>query len=69
MEVKMNNTPTNELRYVKRIVPAPEYGADAGKCVQVLQQKWATYWSDDMGGTGGSREREVGCLAHWQGTG
>jgi len=36
----MNNTPTNELRYVKRIVPAPEYGADAGKCVQVLQQKW-----------------------------
>ena len=40
MEVKMNNTPTNELRYVKRIVPAPEYGADAGKCVQVLQQKW-----------------------------
>ena len=47
----MNNTPTNELRYVKRIVPAPEYGADAGKCVQVLQQKWATYWSDDMGGS------------------
>jgi hypothetical protein len=43
-------TPTNELRWVTRTVPAPEFGEDVGKRIQVLQQKWTQYWSDDMGG-------------------
>jgi len=40
--------PTNELRWVMREVPA-----SFGKyhMLKILQQKWATYWSDDMGGS------------------
>jgi hypothetical protein len=33
-------TPTNELRFVERVVPAPEYGQDMEKTVRILQQKW-----------------------------
>lgn len=33
-------TPTNELRWVERSVPAREYGPEVGKIVHVLQQKW-----------------------------
>ena len=33
-------TPTNKLRFVKRIVPAPEYGPNIVKAIRVLQQWW-----------------------------
>lgn len=34
--------PTNRLRFVERVVPAPEYGEGVGKNVHILQQWWAT---------------------------
>jgi hypothetical protein len=44
-------TPTNELRFAEREVPAHMDGTNVvTKTVRVLQQKWALYWSDDMGG-------------------
>ena len=33
-------TPTPKLRFVERIVPAPEHGKDIGKTVRILQQWW-----------------------------
>ena len=33
-------TPTNKLRFVERVVPAPEHGVGIGKKVQILQQWW-----------------------------
>jgi len=33
-------TPTNELRWIERIVQAPGRGAEIGIMVLVLQQKW-----------------------------
>jgi len=41
---------SNELRWINRTIPAPEHGPDGGKDILVLQQKWVTYWSNDMGG-------------------
>jgi hypothetical protein len=39
-------TPTPKLRFVERIVPAPEYGQDIGKTVRILQQWWEhTEWN------------------------
>ena len=35
-------TPSNELRWVERSVPAREYGPEVGKTIHVLQQKWVT---------------------------
>lgn len=32
--------PTNELRWVERVIPAGEYGQDLCKIIHVLQQKW-----------------------------
>jgi hypothetical protein len=47
--------PTNELRWVVResteIVERHELYTPAKTItIHVLQQKWADYWSDDMGG-------------------
>ncbi len=47
--------PTNELRWVVResteIVERHElYTTAKTITIHVLQQKWADYWSDDMGG-------------------
>jgi len=36
-------TPTPKLRFVERVVPAPEYGKDIGKKVRILQQYWEDY--------------------------
>jgi len=49
-------TPTNELRFVER--PLEIVGVDPSikRNVRVLQQKWALYWSEEMGG--GERESE-----------
>jgi len=33
-------TPTPKLRFVERVVPAPEYGEGIGKTVRILQQWW-----------------------------
>ena len=33
-------TPTPKLRFVERVVPAPEYGENTGKTIIVLQQWW-----------------------------
>lgn len=32
--------PTNRLRFIERVVPAPEYGEGVGKTVRILQQWW-----------------------------
>jgi hypothetical protein len=32
--------PTAKLRFVERVVPAPEYGQDIGKTIRILQQWW-----------------------------
>jgi hypothetical protein len=34
--------PTNRLRFVERVVPAPEHGEGIGKYVRILQQWWAS---------------------------
>ena len=36
-------TPTPKLRFVERIVPAPEYGEGIGKTVRILQQYCEDY--------------------------
>jgi len=33
-------TPTPKLRFVERVVPAPEHGEGIGKTVRILQQWW-----------------------------
>jgi hypothetical protein len=33
-------TPTTRLRFIERVVPAPEHGEDIGKRVRILQQWW-----------------------------
>lgn len=33
-------TPTPKLRFVERVVPAPEHGEGIGKKVRILQQYW-----------------------------
>jgi hypothetical protein len=38
-------TPTAKLRFVERVVPAPEYGEGIGKTVRILQQ----WWEDSSG--------------------
>ena len=32
--------PTPKLRFVERVVPAPEHGENIGKTVRILQQLW-----------------------------
>jgi len=57
-------TPTNELRWVIREKREPwpdpwnmriddigQLLTEKGSSWSVLQQKWATYWSEDMGGS------------------
>lgn len=34
----MTGTPTFHLRFVERVIPAPENGAGVGKTVRILQQ-------------------------------
>ena len=34
--------PTAKLRFVERVVPAPEHGKNIGKKVRILQQWWAS---------------------------
>ena len=48
-------TPSNELRWIARehteIIEQHElYTTSKSTIIHVLQQKWAVYWSDDMGG-------------------
>lgn len=38
-------TPTPKLRFVKKVVPAPEYGENIGKTDCILQQ----WWEDSSG--------------------
>lgn len=33
-------TPTPKLRFVERVVLAPEHGEDIGKTIRILQQWW-----------------------------
>jgi hypothetical protein len=33
-------TPTPKLRFIERVVPAPEHGEGIGKRVRILQQWW-----------------------------
>jgi hypothetical protein len=35
-------TPTPKLRFVERVVPAPEHGEGIGKTVRILQQWWVS---------------------------
>lgn len=44
-------TPTTHLRFVERVVPAPEHGEGIGKKVRILQQWWAPFrtFSDGYG--------------------
>lgn len=45
-------TPTNKLRFVRREVPAPEYGPNIVKAIRVLQQWWEdedSNWLDPVG--------------------
>jgi hypothetical protein len=46
-------TPTNELRFVERTayVDAASGYLKLSQTIRILQQKWVTYWSDDMGGS------------------
>lgn len=37
-------TPTNKLRFVRREVPAPEYGPNIVKAIRVLQQWWEPHY-------------------------
>ena len=38
--------PTPKLRFVERVVPAPEHGEGIGKKVRILQQWWEhTEWN------------------------
>jgi hypothetical protein len=39
--------PTPRLRFVERVVPAPEYGEGIGKTVRILQQWWAIDQNDE----------------------
>ena len=46
---------TNEIRFVERQVPIKvatplSSGSMGFRTLRILQQKWALYWSDDMGG-------------------
>jgi hypothetical protein len=45
-------TPTPKLRFVERVVPAPEYGEDVGKTVRTLQQWWQATNTINLGWTG-----------------
>jgi hypothetical protein len=45
-------TPTPKLRFIERVVPAPEYGEDVGKTVRTLQQWWQTNNTINLGWTG-----------------
>lgn len=52
--------PTAKLRFVERVVPAPEHGKNIGKKVRILQQWWAPFktFNDGYGYT--SMELEGG---------
>ena len=50
-------TPTNKLRFVRREVPAPEYGPTESKIIRVLQQWWEPeYHEFNAGKTGEWRD-------------
>ena len=50
-------TPTNRLRFVRREVPAPEYGPNIVKAIRVLQQWWEPeYHEFNAGKTGEWRD-------------
>ena len=42
-------TPTAKLRFVERVVPAPEHGENIGKKVRILQQWWSQQHVVNMG--------------------
>ena len=42
-------TPTPKLRFVERVVPAPEYGEGIGKTVRILQQWWVIEEMETVG--------------------
>lgn len=41
--------PTARLRFVERVVPAPEHGEGIGKKVRILQQWWSQQHTVNMG--------------------
>lgn len=43
-------TPTSKLRFVEKVVPAPEYGEGIGKTVRVLQQWYVPIGGDKTSG-------------------
>ena len=45
-------TPTPQLRFVERVVPAPEHGEGIGKTVRILQQWWENNLTMNLGWTG-----------------
>lgn len=44
--------PTANLRFVERVIPAPEHGEGIGKKVRILQQWWESNLSINLGWTG-----------------
>jgi len=36
--------PTPKLRFIERVVPAPEHGEGIGKTIRILQQWWESGW-------------------------
>ena len=49
-------TPTSKLRFVEKVVPAPEYGEGIGKTVRILQQWWAIERAGQITPTGEWRD-------------
>jgi hypothetical protein len=45
-------TPTNKLRFVKRLILAPEHGEGIGKRTRILQQWWENNMTINLGWTG-----------------
>ena len=52
--------PTSKLRFIERVVPAPEHGEGIGKTIRILQQWWAPKinvgWADLEIGSGEWRD-------------
>lgn len=49
-------TPTSKLRFLERVIPAPEHGENIGKRIRVLQQWWAVERGGQITPTGEWRD-------------
>ena len=54
---------TNKLRFVERLVPAPEHGENIGKTVRILQQWWLSDQTGEQLGFGKTHPGEV--IGRW----